>query len=301
MLARCARCQGTFTTDHYGRQTCPHCGSELLLADPNQPPPQPPPAPEAFAPPPPSGGGWSPPPAPPPPSAPEPDLPSPFAERSSRGFFRAFFETWKLVATEPQKFFGRVRTDQVGTAMLFGVLAAWAGGLIGSLVGLATNQAQLAQARQSIEQLPPEMRWMADALSRYLDYATSGWYVAGEALAIPILTLLKMLVIAALAHVFLLMFRGAGRGFSATLTVVAFSYGLDLLDAVPGCGGLIAFIWRAVLLIIGLAAIHRTEVWRSVLAVLLPAFLACCCCIGSFATFVGSLASHFSQGGMTEL
>ena len=26
MLARCARCQGTFTTDRFGRQTCPHCG-----------------------------------------------------------------------------------------------------------------------------------------------------------------------------------------------------------------------------------------------------------------------------------
>ncbi|WP_242343112.1 YIP1 family protein [Anaeromyxobacter terrae] len=39
MIARCARCQGTFQTDRFGRQSCPHCGAELLLADPNAPPP----------------------------------------------------------------------------------------------------------------------------------------------------------------------------------------------------------------------------------------------------------------------
>ena len=37
MIARCARCQGTFQTDTFGRQRCPHCGAELLLADPNAP------------------------------------------------------------------------------------------------------------------------------------------------------------------------------------------------------------------------------------------------------------------------
>ena len=26
MLARCARCQNTFTTETYGLQRCPHCG-----------------------------------------------------------------------------------------------------------------------------------------------------------------------------------------------------------------------------------------------------------------------------------
>jgi hypothetical protein len=39
MIARCARCQGTFQTDTFGPQRCPHCGAELLLADPNAPPP----------------------------------------------------------------------------------------------------------------------------------------------------------------------------------------------------------------------------------------------------------------------
>ncbi|BDG09890.1 YIP1 family protein [Anaeromyxobacter paludicola] len=64
MLARCARCQNTFTTDRFGIQTCPHCGSEVLLSDPNAPaapPAQPaPPAPGTSSP------SWGAPPAPPP-------------------------------------------------------------------------------------------------------------------------------------------------------------------------------------------------------------------------------------------
>ncbi|HEX9051556.1 MAG TPA: YIP1 family protein, partial [Anaeromyxobacter sp.] len=73
MIARCARCQGTFTTDRFGRQICPHCGSELLLADPNAPAPGPqqpaPPEgaqPEAAQPP----AGAEPPGTPPPPAPP---------------------------------------------------------------------------------------------------------------------------------------------------------------------------------------------------------------------------------------
>ena len=46
MLARCARCQGTFSTERYGRQTCPHCGAELILP----PPPGTPTEPEATPP-----------------------------------------------------------------------------------------------------------------------------------------------------------------------------------------------------------------------------------------------------------
>jgi hypothetical protein len=83
MLARCARCHATFTTDRFGVQRCPHCGAELMLADPNAPPPAtpgppapPPPtgpsAPAGAAPPgelpPPPGpppGGWGPPSGPP--------------------------------------------------------------------------------------------------------------------------------------------------------------------------------------------------------------------------------------------
>ncbi|WP_243337636.1 YIP1 family protein [Anaeromyxobacter soli] len=94
MIARCARCQGTFQTDRFGRQICPHCGAELLLADPNAPPPsavEPPPAapaqPEAPAPASeaPAGAGAAPEaPREPPPPSPEAPAPEPAWARTSK-------------------------------------------------------------------------------------------------------------------------------------------------------------------------------------------------------------------------
>jgi DNA-directed RNA polymerase subunit RPC12/RpoP len=306
MLARCARCQGTFTTDHYGRQTCPHCGSELLLADPNEPRPTAPAAPEGFAPPPAAGGGWSPPPppgggwSPPPPPGPpppEPDLPSPFAERSTRGFFKAFFETWKLVAVEPQRFFAHVRIDQVGSAILFGVLASWVGGTVGALLNALALRAQIGQVRGQLSGLPAGA---AELVQRYLEAAASGTVAGAEAVLGPILVVVLMFVGAGILHVLLLALRGANRGFSATLTVVAFSYGVQLVAAVPQCGGAIAFVWQMVVLILGLAAVHRTQVWKSATVVLGPLIVCCCCGSLSAASMLASIASR-AAGGSTEI
>jgi Zn-dependent protease with chaperone function/predicted RNA-binding Zn-ribbon protein involved in translation (DUF1610 family) len=36
VTARCASCQETFTTRKFGAQRCPHCGAELILADPKR-------------------------------------------------------------------------------------------------------------------------------------------------------------------------------------------------------------------------------------------------------------------------
>jgi hypothetical protein len=116
----------------------------------------------------------------------------------------------------------------------------------------------------------------------------------------PIFTLIKMFLVAGVLHVVLLMFQAGGRGFGATLTVVAYSQGVFLVAAVPQCGGLIAMIWQLVILIVGLAAVHRTTTGKSAAAVLLPGVLCiCCACIGIFsmAAAIGSAM----QGGSSNL
>ena len=99
------------------------------------------------------------------------------------------------------------------------------------------------------------------------------------------------------------MFKGATRGFNATLTVVAFSYGIHLIDALPGCGALVSGIWQLVILIIGLAAIHRTETWKSAVATLSPIVL-CCCCVcgvgGTIGAMAGAAGKH-AGGGVSDL
>lgn len=320
MLARCARCQGTFTTERFGRQPCPLCGSDLILADPNAPkePPPPPPVPPpagaepargsfeppspaagsappqgGLPPPPPPGGGWAP--LPPVPPVPPDAMAAPFAERARRGFFAAYFETWKLTCIETQKFFARVRIDQTSSAVLFGVLSAGAGGAVSALFGWLSRASWLAMMRQVMDKMPTGQMEMVDKFSGLF----GGGFAVAQLVAAPIMALVWMFIGAGIIHLLLLLFRGANRGFDATLTVVAYSYGIQVLLALPGCGGLVAMVWQAVILIIGLAAAHRCGTGKSAAAVLLPLLLVCCClCIGIAlaASGIGSVLQHVTAG-----
>jgi hypothetical protein len=335
MIARCARCQGTFTTDRFGLQTCPHCGSELLLPDPNPakpgaaaepaapaelpapaPPPPPPHAPPpegAAAPPPPHPagagpggwsppppGGWPPPPPPPPREPPAPqELPAPFRDRKTIGFLRAFFSTWKLVALEPQRFFGRVRVDQTVTALLFGVVASTVGNLVAGVYALLSGAATSEAFQPMIERLPEDQ---AEFLRFYAESLPA--LTVAQMLLTPILAVIGIYVVAALLHLALLVLRGAGRGFDATLTAVAYAAGLNILNAVPGCGALLSVVWGVVVLVVGLGAIQRCGTGKAFAAVLAPAALACvcvCAAIGVSAPFLKALGEAARQGGTTSL
>lgn len=356
MIARCARCQGTFTTDRFGVQTCPHCGSEILLADPGQPaapsapaappapagepswgappppapeaaPPLPPPAPPPAAPPQGAGwsqpsGGWSPPPpyGPPPygggpggpggyggPGGPGPGAPfelsAPFAERATRGFFPAFFETFKLVATQPAELFRRVRIDQTGSAVLFGVLAATVGSAAAAVYGYLSGAASLAAMQEMVQQMPEEQaRFM-----RFLTQGMTGTMAIAQIVLAPLFALIGIYLHAAIVHLVLLLLRGAPRGFDATLTVVGYATGLELLLALPGCGGVVALVWYLVVLVIGLGEAQRCGAGKAAAAVLAPVLLACVCCCGALglggAGFVKSLqqAAEAAKGQGTSL
>ena len=294
MLARCARCQNNFTTETFGLQRCPHCGSELLLADPNAPPPAAPegPAPTVSAasaepgagpgalpplpPPPPGGGpgGFGPPPGGGLPPGPDGELPAPFAERDRLGFFHAYIETFKLVATKPQEFFRRVRIDRSGSAVLFGLVSAIAGNVVYALYSWAGAQQLTVAMRQMIDKMPPEQRQAFEQMSPWL----SGHGALWSAVFSPISALIGIYLAAGILHLLLMLFRGANRGFDATLTTVGYAYGLNLLLAVPACGWIIALVWYVVVLIIGTAESQRCGTGKAAAAVLLPGVLLCCCC-----------------------
>lgn len=318
MLARCARCQGTFTTEKFGLQTCPHCGSELMLADPSgasaqpeAPPPAPPPPPAAGAgepppiPPPVPPAGATPPPPPPPPSGWGPLHPppppswgeqaSPFAERSARGFFTAFFETFKLVGTQPADFFRRVRIDQTGAALLFGVIGSTVGNWASLLFGAMTRAATVAQLQARISELPPEAARFVEQFASTIEGLTSPAATAIQMVAAPLLSLISIYLVAGVIHLLLMLFKGAGRGFDATLTVVGYASGLYLVMAVPQCGGLIAAVWYLAVLIIGLGEAQRCGPGKAALAVFAPVVLFCVCCCGLVAIGGAGAWSAFQQ------
>jgi DNA-directed RNA polymerase subunit RPC12/RpoP len=315
MLARCARCQGTFSTDRYGRQSCPHCGAELILPPPpgtpetpEAPPPAEPPrgaAPAGGEPPPPQpgppAGGFGPAPQPPPGGAwgapPSPGLPSPFADRARTGFLAGFFHTWKLVATQPESFFARVRPDQAWSAILFGVLASTVGNAMASLYAWLTGQQTLVALEEMIAKMPEDRAQIA----RIYERALAADALLAQALAAPLVTLVLIYVVAAIVHLLLVLFRGANRGFDATVTAVAYASGLLLLLAVPGCGALLAGVWGLVSLVIGLGAVQRCGSGKAAAAVLAPLVLVCVCCCGALGVSLPAFLERAKSAGTTNL
>lgn len=334
MIARCARCQGTFTTDRFGLQRCPHCGSELLLADPNAPPPAgespppeggrppepplPPPPPSSPPPGPPAGGapppgswgppggfgppggalppgGWGPPP-PQPPRPRGPETPAPFAERRTRGFFASFVETFKLVATQPQEFFSRVRVDQARSAILFGVLAYTVGSIFQAIYGLVSGRQMALLLERVVENVPDEQ---ARVVRQLVEGITgTGIGTAVQLVLTPLFGVVFIYVASGIVHVLLLLLRGVNRGFDATVTAVAYAFGLNLLLVVPACGGVVALVWFLVALVIGLGATQRCGAGKAAAAVFAPVLLACACaCLTPL--LLWNVFARFSSGGGT--
>jgi hypothetical protein len=359
MLARCARCQGTFSTDHFGLQTCPHCGAELMLADPNAPagtqppaappgtqpsetrPPSPPasvggvregeaggegrgeggtaptgpspapappggpvwgapppppelppppgpppggygppaggwgpPPPGGWGPPPPAGGGWG-----PPPGGGGPEEPAPFAERARLGFLASFFATWRLAALEPASFFRRVRIDQTRSAIVFAVIATTIGSWFSAIWNHLMSFGSAAQFEETLGRLPPEMAEVFEALRPFVRDPTATSLVAQLVLT-PLFAFVALYLSAGILHLLLMLFRGAHRGFAATLTVVAYASAVNLLLIVPFCGSIAAIIWWIVIVIAGLEAAQRCGTGKAAAAALAPVLLFCLCCCG---------------------
>jgi hypothetical protein len=167
-----------------------------------------------------------------------------------------------------------VRIDQTGSAILFGVIASTVGNLASSIYAYLSGQQALVAMQQLVKNVPEEQ----GRLLRMYAEATSGGSILAQIVLSPLLTVIFIYLGAAVLHLLLTLFRGASRGFDATLTLVAHASGLLLLLALPGCGGFLAGVWGLVATIVGLAAIQRCGPGKSATVVLAPALLLCALC-----------------------
>lgn len=102
-----------------------------------------------------------------------------------------------------------------------------------------------------------------------------------------------------IAHLFLMLFRGARYEFEATYRCAAYcSVSTTAIALIPGCGGLISAVWYWVVMSISLAQMHRTDTWRAVCAVLAPVVLAICCFggVGAILFAVAAMAAAGAGG-----
>lgn len=296
MRARCYRCQNTFETDRFGTQTCPSCGSEIHLPDPNAPSASPPAQPPPSLPPPGTGGpGWgAPPPSweplPPGTVPPQAEQSAPFSERKQRGLVAAFIETWKLVALEPARFFRQVRISDPTSAVLFGVI----GTTLGTWVSLAVQAMTPNMMLSFMTRFNERMGGRVDALPfmEMLQHRRLGLVAAF--VATPVLWAILIFLTAGVFHLFLLVVRGAPRGFGATLTLVGYAHGIFLIDALPFCGGLIAMVWFCYVAVQGLMEVQRVGLGKAAFAVFMPVVLLCVC--GCVAGLAAGMAASLAGG-----
>jgi hypothetical protein len=193
-------------------------------------------------------------------------LEPPFAVRGGRSFLVTYLATWKLAALVPGRFFGRMRTDRSGAAVLFGLLSGSVGLFVSSFYS-ALNRLHWWDASRDVKlELGPERGHLVDEL---LPYFATGYSFA-EALTAPVKVLVGIYAGAAIIHLALVALRGRNAGFDTTLTVVGYAFGLSLLTALPVCGFPLVAVWMLLVLVLGVAAAQRTAAWKAAVAVLTP-------------------------------
>jgi hypothetical protein len=166
------------------------------------------------------------------------------------GYLRALWRTWVSACFYPYKFFEAVGNSQnLAPALLFGS-GCWF--ILGFICSLIISASLLSD--------PKAQKELGLFGMVFLPLLMVG--------CTPIVFFLCILFYGSILHLCLILFGGAKQGLRTTLRVVAYAQA----PIVYFCG-----IWSLVLYMIGLRAAHRTDTWRSVLAVLVSQFL---CCIG---------------------
>ena len=280
MLARCPSCRNTFTTETRGRQICPVCGKPLVV------PEAPPPAPTVE-----EAGQPLPLALPPEEQAPLPPVGTPWERREELGVWTAWIQTMQAALFEPQKLFVSARLDRNPAQLGFAVATGSVFWTVSQILDRLLFGSQRAKVAEMIHQLhlPPGFDRMLQGSNTNSVGATILF-----ALLSPLIMLVFLYASAGVTHLFALLFGQNRRGFSATFAAVAYSFAPFVLLAVPGCGGLIALVWCAVLTGIGMKQMHGLTPMGAVATALTPYLLLCCaaCAAGLLLGMAGVLAMH---------
>ncbi|MBK8726255.1 MAG: YIP1 family protein [Holophagaceae bacterium] len=196
--------------------------------------------------------------------------PIPFEDRDAvPGFWRRVGLMFKLLFTDPYSFYDRMGvTSGLGApfrflaVMLLPVIAFIM--LIFGVLGLTTMFGSGAKGNEPAWMLPVVMGGMALIYPPMIAVSTAVWGL--------------------LNHACLWMWRGTERsaGLGQTIRATVYTYAFILIGSFIPLVGLFAALGGAVLLGIGLARLHRTDMWRGIVAVFTPLVLCC----GLYAAFI---------------
>lgn len=232
----------------------------------------------------------APPPPPPPPFPPSGPAgnPFPWEDRARLGFVNAYIGGVRELLTAPAAAFARMRErGDYASPLLFAIVSAIFGALFSGLWSFAVKPTNW------LAMLPGDLGEQAGAAAAI---GVGGFFF--QLILVPIMTMIGLLIGAGITHLFLLLFGGLQQspsGFEGTFRVVGYSSVTQLANLVPIVGPLAGTIWAIVLLVLGLARLHRTTQGRALAAVFAPLVL-CCACVLFAAILAGGLIAGAIKG-----
>lgn len=177
----------------------------------------------------------------------------PFENRKTLGFWKSLFETWKLACFNPNIFFTSVgETSDTTSAFYFFLIVEIFSILI---TGFVSFFFQLAVFSTTHHPLRMALLFVTTPLSIFIDF-----------FLLIFLTIPIFFISVGITHIFLLLVKGAPRGFDTTLRTQAYA---TAPIVIPFAGAL----WALVLLYYALIKAHQVEWWRVLSAFLIESFV----------------------------
>jgi hypothetical protein len=202
-------------------------------------------------------------------------------EREKLGLFPAITRTVSSVLMRPAQTFASMKqTGGLTNPLLYFVLLS------------STMFAVSALYQMAATSMNPEV--FAKGLPQASKSAFSVALI-GSILISPALYVLSAFISSGITHLCLKMLGGAYRPFETTFRVICYAQASAMVfNLLPLCGGLIAVIWSAYAIIIGLKESQGISGWKATLAITLPG-LFCCGTIVLLATAAGISIAEMSK------
>jgi hypothetical protein len=180
--------------------------------------------------------------------------PSPWENRSERGTWKGIYETFKGTLFSPDHLFRTMAFQGgMGEPFAFGLLFGTAGAIFSAFWQFLLMSGVLRSIGH-----------------QFFGETGLGLLFLGLMIISPVFVILNMFLTSAVLHACLLIVGGGRNGFEATFRVVAYSQATQIIGVIPLAGGVISWLWKLVVGIIGLREIHDTSYGRVILALLLP-------------------------------
>ncbi|MBV8375686.1 MAG: YIP1 family protein [Verrucomicrobia bacterium] len=187
--------------------------------------------------------------------------------RRELGIFKALMQTWKEVLFNPTVSFARMKpSGGFASPLLFNVT------MIVIYAFFTTVYQLIFFGVFAATSMHNDSNSLSGSISAGLPPIVN---IGVMLVTIPLLVGLTF-VNAGIVHGCLALFKGTSKSYEATYRVVCYSYSTWIFSIVPCAGGVVSSVWWVICTIIGLAKVHRTDVWRSAVAVLFPVFV----CVG---------------------